>query len=195
MRTQDFMCTTCGRFHSTLPMCYGPAAPELWNQIAESGHLAQRALHHLRRFFDWRRLSSDQCVIDTHYFVLGRVEIPVIGYVQPFAWLAWVSLSEKNFNRAPELWHMPGREKEPPYFGWLSSALPYDPSTLNLKVNLHTRSVGERPLIELEPTEHPLAVEQREGISLAKVQQITERLIHGKFPSSGSQVTPANRGG
>ena len=93
-------------------------------------------------------------------------------------WLAWVSLSQKNFSRACELWDKAGRENEPPYFGWLSSALPYEPPTLNLKVNLHTRPVGERPFVELEPTGHPLAVEQREGISPAKVQQIAERLIH-----------------
>ncbi len=177
---EGFVCATCGRFHNALPMCYGPKAPEAWHQIAETSHLGQKALHHLRRFFGWRQLSSDQCVIDNkHYFVLGRIEIPVVGRDEQFVWLAWVSLSQKNFSRACELWDKAGRENEPPYFGWLSSALPYEPSTLNLKVNLHTRPVGERPFIELEPTEHPLAVEQREGISLAKVQQIAERLIHG----------------
>src|SRR5262249_21748671 len=29
------------------------------------------------------------------------------------------------------------------------------PTLLNLKTNVHTRPVGERPLIELEPTDHP----------------------------------------
>ena len=181
-----FVCATCGRFHSALPICYGPPAPDLWHQMAKSGHLGEKGLHHLRRFFGWRRLSSDQCVIDNrYYFVLGRIEIPVVGYEEQFVWLAWVSLSEKNFSRAVELWDKAGRENEPPYFGWLSSALPYEPSTLNLKVNLHTRPVGERPLIELEPTEHPLAVEQREGISIAKVRQIAERLIHETSVAAG----------
>jgi hypothetical protein len=167
-------------------MSYGPKAPELWNQMAKSGHVGQRGLHHLRRFFGWRQLSSDQCVIDnSHYFVLGRIEIPVVDREEQFVWLAWVSLSQKNFSRACELWDKAGRENEPPYFGWLSSALPYAPSTLNLKVNLHTRPVGERPFIKLETTEHPLAVEQREGISLAKVQQIAERLIHETLPIAG----------
>jgi hypothetical protein len=167
-------------------MCYGPKAPELWNQLATSGHLGQRGLHHLRRFFGWRRLSSDQCVIDNrHYFVLGRIAIPVVGWAEQFVWLAWVSLSQMNFSRACELWDRVGRENEPPYFGWLSSALPYEPSTLNLKVNLHTRPVGERPFVELEPTSHPLAVEQREGISPAKVQRIAERLIHETSPAAG----------
>ena len=74
---------------------------------------------------------------------------------------------------------MPGRENQPPYFGWLSTELPlYQPSTLLLKTHVHARPVGQRPLIELEPTEHPPAVEQRTGITLARVQQIAETLIH-----------------
>ena len=65
-------------------------------------------------------------------------------------------------------------------FGWLSTHLPvYEPSTVNLKTLVHTQPVGERPLLELEPTDHPLAVEQREGIDLARVQELAERLLHG----------------
>jgi len=55
---------------------------------------------------------------------------------------------------------------------------PYPPSTLNLKTILHTRPLGERPLIELEPTDHPLAVEQRNGITLTRVQEVAEALTH-----------------
>jgi hypothetical protein len=32
-----------------------------------------------------------------------------------------------------------------------------------LKTNVHTRARGLRPTVELEPTDHPLAVEQREA--------------------------------
>jgi hypothetical protein len=31
---------------------------------------------------------------------------------------------------------------------------------------------------ELEPTEHPLAVEQRTGITMERVREIAERLVH-----------------
>ncbi|MBX6724249.1 MAG: DUF2199 domain-containing protein, partial [Dactylosporangium sp.] len=61
-----------------------------------------------------------------------------------FFWNVWVSLSRKNFFRALDVWERPGREAEPPYFGWLSNELPGCAlSTLNLKTNLHTRPVGE----------------------------------------------------
>jgi hypothetical protein len=64
-------------------------------------------------------------------------------------------------------------------FVWLSTTLPpYEPTTLNLKTNVHTREVGVPPFIELEPTDHPLAVEQRTGITRARVQQFAELLLH-----------------
>jgi hypothetical protein len=90
-----------------------------------------------------------------------------------------VSLSRDSFTRAQSLWSTAGREREEPYFGWLSTELPlYQPPTLMLKTHVHTQPVGERPLIELEPTDHPLAVEQRAGITLARVQEIAETLLH-----------------
>jgi hypothetical protein len=47
-----------------------------------------------------------------------------------------------------------------------------------MKTMLHTRALGLRPLIELEPTDHPLAVEQRSGVRLARVREIAERMYH-----------------
>ncbi|WP_426366719.1 DUF2199 domain-containing protein [Streptomyces sp. E-08] len=132
-------------------------------------------------------LSSDQCVIKgEHYFVKGLIEIPVIGSDEVFSWGVWASLSRENFSRAADLWDTPGRESEKPYFGWLTTELPvYAPSTVNLKVNVHTRPIGERPLVELEPTDHPLAVEQRAGITMDRVREIAEDLLHGAGGESG----------
>ncbi|MFF9240468.1 DUF2199 domain-containing protein [Streptomyces sp. NPDC014801] len=129
-------------------------------------------------------LSSDQCVIHgEHCFVKGLIEIPVIGSDEVFSWGVWVSLSRENFSRAANLWNRPGREDERPYFGWLTTDLPvYSPTTLNLKTNVHTRPVGERPYVELEPTDHPLACEQRTGITPARVREIAAAVLH---PGSG----------
>ena len=149
-------------------MCFGPAAPALWYSLPE----AERNIR--------AELSSDQCVVDgEHFFVLGRILLPVIDDSSPFIWLAWVSLSEENFVRSCDLWHTEGREKEPPYFGWLQSDLPaYERTTLNLKATLQTMLVGERPSITLDATDHPLALEQQNGITLARVQKIAEAALH-----------------
>ncbi|MCQ8775145.1 DUF2199 domain-containing protein [Streptomyces telluris] len=125
-------------------------------------------------------LSSDQCVIRAQqYFVKGLIEIPVIGSDEVFSWGVWVSLSRESFSRMADLWDVPGREAEGPYFGWLTTDLPvYSPTTLNLKTSVHTRPVGERPYVEVEPTDHPLAVEQRTGITPDRVREICEAVLH-----------------
>lgn len=153
--------------HDELPMCFGSDAPALWQSIPEVDRQERG------------ELTSEQCVIDgKHFFVLGRILIPVIDGPGPFIWLAWVSLSEANFIRTCELWQTEGRESEPPYFGWLQSALPYEPTTLGLKTHLQTMPLGERPNIVVEHTDHPLSIEQHMGISMARVQQIAEAAIH-----------------
>lgn len=161
-----FTCKCCGEWHEGLPLHYSADAPVYWTpDMAADPDCA---------------LSSDQCVIKGEaFFMRGLIQIPVLDHDEEFSWGVWVSLSPENFARAAKLWDTPGRENEPPYFGWLSTELPlYSPSTINLKTNLHTRPIGLRPLIELEPTDHPLAVEQRNGITLARVQQIAEALLH-----------------
>ncbi|MFI8421070.1 DUF2199 domain-containing protein [Streptomyces sp. NPDC085479] len=132
-------------------------------------------------------LSSDQCVINgQHYFVKGLLEIPVIGTDEVFSWGVWVSLSRDNFARAADMWDTAGREAEKPYFGWLTTELAlYAPSTLNLKTHVHTRPVGRRPFVELEPTDHPLAVEQRTGITRDRVREIAEAVLHPTGDEAG----------
>ena len=138
-------------------MHYGSPAPAHWFLSPEEER-GKRCL-----------LSSDQCVIDEEaFYIVGNLELPVAGIEERFSWDVWVSLSAASFRRTCELWETPGREKEPPFFGWLSTALPCYPQTLHLKTMVHAREVGRRPWIELEPTAHPLAVEQREGITLAR---------------------------
>jgi hypothetical protein len=163
----SYACRRCGERHRGLPMSYGTYAPAYWDPSL-AGEKSST-------------LGQEQCIIkDEHFFVRGRLVIPVTDAPgTEFDWGVWVSLSRDSFTRVVSLWTTPGREREQPYFGWLSTELPlYQPSTLPLKTRVHTQAVGQRPLIELEPTEHPLAVEQRTGITLARVQEIAEALLH-----------------
>ncbi|MFD6969963.1 DUF2199 domain-containing protein [Streptomyces sp. NPDC059979] len=161
-----FTCSSCGEHHADLPMAYSAMAPDDWDPSFENDPDSM--------------LSSDQCVIKgQHFFVRGMIEIPVIDSQDVFSWGVWVSLSRDNFARALEVWNTEGREAEKPYFGWLSTELAlYSESTTNLKTNAHTRPVGKRPSIELEPTEHPLAVEQRTGITQDRVREIAVAVLH-----------------
>lgn len=135
-------------------------------------------------------LSPDLCLIDGEYaFIVGNLEIPVLDSDLHFSWDVWVSISLPNFKRAFQVWERVGRESEPPYFGWISTSLPGYPETLHLKSHVHTRRMGQRPFVELERTDHPLAVEQREGVTLARVQEIAEIVLHGN-PEAKPETGP-----
>ncbi|MGW6706698.1 DUF2199 domain-containing protein [Streptomyces sp. NPDC054956] len=161
-----FTCSCCGAHHAELPMSYSSPAPDAWDPAFENDADSM--------------LSDDQCVIrGQHFFVKGLIEIPVIGSQDVFSWGVWVSLSRENFARALDVWNTEGRERERPYFGWLSTELAlYSEGTTDLKTNAHTRPVGRRPSIELEPTDHPLAVEQRSGITRERVREIAMAVLH-----------------
>ena len=113
----------------------------------------------------------------------GSLEIPVRGSDDPFVWGVWVSLSEENFFRFQELLDVELRSRHGPFVGWLCSPPKPYPDSLHLKTEVHLRDRGIRPSVVLEPTDHPLAVEQREGISTERVAEIYEMMIHGRRPS------------
>ena len=165
--SEGFHCRTCGQYHPGLPMDFGANAPVAYDSIPMSEREARC------------ELTPDFCKIDDkEFYIRGCLEIPVVDGPRPFVWGVWASLSEKSYKRMGEIWQTPGRESAPPFFGWLFTSLPLYPDTLLLKTHVHTRPVGQRPFIELEPTDHPLAVEQRQGITMARVQEIAEELLH-----------------
>lgn len=163
-----FQCATCGVYHDDLPMALGAKAPKDYYDIPS----AERE----RRTF----LSSDQCVIDDErFFLLGCLDLPLVDAEGCFRWLTWVSLEEEDFDRACELWHVEGRESEPPCTVRLQSALPYAESTMHLRATLHTQPVGDRPTLILVEADHRLYREQRDGITMARVEQLVESALHG----------------
>jgi hypothetical protein len=124
-------------------------------------------------------VTTDQCIIDnSSFFVLGRLQIPVIDIEEPFTWLCWVELSDADFDRVSALWHTEGRELEPAHSVELASTLPYEQPTLGLRAKLVTQPLGQRPLIELEQTTHPLGLQQSLGVSIQWVQSLAEQLLH-----------------
>lgn len=166
MIDQGYVCRGCGQRHKGLPFSYGAQAPAYWRDELSGD---ERSV-----------LEDETCIIQAqHYFVRARLVIPVLDADDNFEWGVWVSLSRDNFRRTLDLWTAPERVQEPPYFGWLSTQLPaYPTETLNLKTEVHTDQVGTRPHVILEPTDHPLAVEQRTGITLARVQEIAGSVLH-----------------
>jgi len=153
-----YVCSTCGKPHDDLPDL-GADTPDPWFDVAEEDR-AKRVV-----------LTSDTCIIDQEqYFIRGVIHIPVRDQSEPFGFGVWVSQKRENFNT-----YVLNSDSAAigPFFGWLSTRIAcYPQDTFLLKTMAHFRGKGLRPSIELEPTEHPLAVDQREGITLAKAWEI-----------------------
>jgi hypothetical protein len=161
-----FQCVTCGKTHEGMPS-FGASAPLSYYEVPVEEREARCDL------------GSDDCVIDgEHFFVRGCIEIPVQGETEPFSWGVWVSLSQASHLEWLKHFGESKRSHVGPFFGWLNAWLKPYPDTMNLKTRVHLRDNGIRPYIELEPTDHPLAVEQRNGISVERVAEIYALMVH-----------------
>jgi len=165
MLRYTWTCSCCGRQFDELPLNWSADAPAPYYDVPEAERAART------------RLSKSFCTVDRQAFVRGAIEIPIIGQPERYAWGVWVSLSEKSSETVRVLWDDPDQERAGPFFGWLCTRLPLYRETLHLKTKVHLRAPPTIPLIELEPTDHPLAVEQRGGITIARVVEIVEALL------------------
>ncbi|MEJ5125528.1 DUF2199 domain-containing protein [Comamonas sp. MYb21] len=166
----EFLCASCGEVHQGMPS-FGVLTPFSYDDISPN----ERAMR--------CTLSTDTCTVDGRFFfVRACLEIPVQGEPEPFSWGVWVSLSAESYNQWLEFEFIDKRSHIGPFFGWLNTDLMPYPDTLNLKTRVHLRDDGIRPFIELEPTEHPLAIEQRQGISVDRVAELYAMVMHD--PSS-----------
>jgi hypothetical protein len=159
-------CSCCGRQHEGTPEGYGYDAPWYWGERDRLNQPPNCSL------------NADYCKIEDDFFVRGCIEIPIVGSEYPFVWGVWTSLSKHNFEREVELAENQERVNEPAYFGWLSTRLEIYPDTLTLKCSVRSRPPGLRPLVELQPSDHPLAIEQQHGITSERLIEIAEKMEH-----------------
>ena len=159
-----YQCAICGQDHDGFPS-WGSDRPAFYwdvpNEKRESDVF----------------LTSDSCVIaERFFFIRCCLEVPIIGTEESCSWGVWVSLSEENFFIWQDHYEVEQRSHIGPFFGWLSSSLSVYPETLSLKTMVHIRDQGQRPLVELEATDHPLSVHQRSGISLEELSAMMHQL-------------------
>lgn len=164
-----FRCSKCGGEHAATNIAWHFAEPLPW-LLATEEERSQSVL------------TSEQCELVAggmvHHFIHALLEIPVRGRSDPLVWGVWCSQSEATYLEVAALWESDERVKTGPHFGWLCNRIPCYPDSLHLKTHVHQRAVGLRPFVELECTDHPLAVDQRNGIELDRLQKIVEELLH-----------------
>lgn len=164
----SFKCSCCGKLHEGSPSI-AFKAPMYYDELSEEERNCIATL------------SDDLCKIEhpdgTNYFARTVLEIPIHGIEEPFLWGVWVSLSKASFDRYVETWGE--HDETDSYFGWFSNRLSHYPDTINLKTNVRPRGNGLRPYLELQPSDHPLAVHFHEGLTIHEAQKIAEEVMHG----------------
>lgn len=152
-----YTCATCGEVHEDIPS-YGSAVPAQYWQVPPDKIKSDVFL------------TSDSCVIlDKYFFIRGCIEIPIHGQNSPWVLGAWVSLKEENFMKWQECYNDDTRDHVGPFFGWLCSSIPCYEETMLLKTMAHLQNNTIRPRLILEPTDHKLSVDQRNGVDLEYV--------------------------
>jgi hypothetical protein len=161
-------CAGCGGTHQGLiDLAYGK--PEQWPGAEDKAPNSALDLDLSGNF-----LSEDFCVLEgQHFFVRAVLELPIRGSGgQQFGFGVWATLSRKNFERYIAEFDSGEQDELGPWFGWFSNRLEGYPDTLNLKCQVHPVSGRQRPRVELEPTQHPLALEQKTGITFDRLLEL-----------------------
>jgi hypothetical protein len=164
-----FTCAKCQNIHDLDELSFGIDFPIQWELINDQ----ERSLS---------ELGEEQCVIQsregTSYYIRACLEIPVLKRDAPFVWGVWCSLSENSMRDMMEYWDDPIRSTRGPYFGWLCTLIPGYPDTVYLKTMVYPNSIGQRPSVILEQSLHPLALDQKNGITLERLKDIVVTALH-----------------
>ncbi|WP_132910865.1 DUF2199 domain-containing protein [Sphingomonas sp. BK235] len=159
----EFNCESCGQRHIGVP-ALAFEAPIYWNEVEALG----RPETHV--------LSSDLCVIaDEHHFIRCSLDMPIRDVPAVLSWSIWMSQSNSNFETYRDTL---GDTPEQVTFGYLANRLPEYPDTLNLRAQVRWRARGERPIVELEPVEHPLFADWTAGLTRDRAIAFAQLVLH-----------------
>jgi hypothetical protein len=164
----SFVCHRCGESHEGIPLSFAADFPDPYANLS-SDDRDNRCI-----------IGSDQCVIDQKlFFIRGCLEIPVLNSEQVFLWGLWASVWEKDYDEISECWDEEGRENaHGPFKARLANKLSVYPHTNDLKVTIRLQRAGQRPLFFVDEVDHPLAMVQRDGMTMQETQELVGLLLH-----------------
>jgi len=172
LASREFVCRSCGETHRGIPEL-ACGKPEQWpgdeDKQPNSAIMTSKNV-----------LTEDFCVLDgEHFFVRAVLYLPIKEFKkEKFGFGVWTTLSKKNFGIYVENFDRTDQGDLGPWFGWFSNRLEGYPDTLNLKCQVYPQFERLRPQIELEMTDHPLVLEQKEGVSINRVLEILSKNGH-----------------
>lgn len=171
--TTGYRCATCGEWHEGLPYGFSFRAPDEWFRRRLRDRLPVRCV-----------LGDEQCWIRDRFFLKANVELPLRDGDDSFAWALWTRVGEHDFWRYDESWERAERVELAPFEATVATDVPGYPDTSGLRGLVHTRDLGVRALLVLDG-DHPLAREQRDGITPERHRQLVELVLHSDDPRFG----------
>ena len=152
-----YTCTVCGAYHDSEVRDIRMTLPDPVFQLDEEEREARAWVGE-----DSSVLRDDE---GERYFVRGLLELPLRNADDRFAYGVWVEVGGEDFSALGELWRDPDGQRHEPFAGTLANELAPYRDTVGLPVGLSLREVELLPRVELVAGEHPLAHDQRAGIS------------------------------
>ena len=176
-RTFEFKCESCNEIHRGSPSFAIPQPTYVHDVPPDERD-------------DRLELSEDLCVIQprndseqgTIFCIRVLLEIPIHGAEEPFSWGVWVTQSEASFARYVETFDQD--QSGDGSFGWLPMTIGHYRRTEpgqdieHLACDVYWGPQGQRPRIQLRECDHPLAVDQHEGISWETAVAIARKVMH-----------------
>ena len=165
----SWTCHTCAEVHEGDPLSFAADYPDKFANMSGD----QRDLRAV--------IGSDQCIIDEkEFYIRGCLEIPIKDSEEIFLWGLWAIVYEDDYDDISDSWEEEGRENtRGPYKGRLANSIrEYLIDTFNLKLTVRLRPLGERPLFFIDEKDHPLAVQQREGLTLDEAHAMASSIMH-----------------
>lgn len=163
----SFKCGSCDKLHEGSPS-FACRAPDSF--LEQTDKVKEEGL-----------LTNDLCIYTNedgrYYFIRTILEIPIHGVSEPFVWGVWASVSAENFFRYSE--NFDNNDVNDRYFAWFANYLPFYENTFGLRSFVRPRAGNERPVLKLQPCNHQLYLDFKNGISIERAQEIAEMVMHG----------------
>ena len=165
-KENQFKCNCCGKIYDNIPLTFGNDYPAFYNSIPKN---------EIKNRIEYQK---SLCVIDEKYFFHRvRLEIPILDYSENLNFDIWTTISEDNFIKRNDDWNNPERINNEPYFGRLENEIPTYSDTFHLETTSRESEIGLIPKLEIIDKNHPLYLDQQNGITLEKAQKIVQQIL------------------
>jgi len=160
--SQGFQCAQCREWHDSLLSDVGFELPDVVWQL--------EFLDRYRR----ARFNSDLCTLDeSRYFIRAMLSVPLQYADDHFGWGLWVEVDKAHHDLYVERYHQ-GGDAIPAFSGTIANDIETYPGLIGEVVSIKPFDAHRPTLRFPEGAVHPLAREQREGLSLARHHEIAE---------------------